>query len=577
MAIFNNMRITDKGKVLYAKAQAGKELHFTKMKVGAGNVESRNPDTLLDLIDGKYDVGIQSISPNPETKSAVISGMINNGAVTEPTYICEIGLYAEDPDEGEILYGYASAGQYGDYYAPNTVGAFTWNYQINAAIGNAANVTVELSNLVYDYGVINTNSSFIHLSGGNQKEINKSIDNMFKEIKESNDHIYYCEASGTLNNYRVSIPEYTKNKYTKGMGIAVLINANSTDASTINVNELGTIPIKKSNGKDFTNFKANSIYTMRYNGTNFILQGEGANGNAKSSDLLLGKTAESDEGELVGTIPLKKAQTYVPGTVDQIIEAGQYLKESQIIKGEPNLIAPNIVKGKKLFDIDGEATIESLGGISEKDILSGKIKIKFRYKKVLEKEIKLDKDYQLATLGRFDNENYIYINYANKNNGAYSGCVLNSKDLSIIYNRAYSDGDFDHFGKSIELGDICEKVPIPGDYSTNNNFKFYNNSLLKTKYGYICLKQYYEEHEHYTETTGGRLLLYLSSDMNCAPISFGEQVVASDNVYNMQFAIFSDGSIFIIEQKWVYKYDSSVGFDTNPKISKFEPIIEIEK
>lgn len=353
MAIFNNMRITDKGKILYAKAQAGHELHFTKMRVGAGNVESRNPDTLLDLIDPKYDVGIQSISPNSETKSATISGMINNGAVTEPTYICEIGLYAEDPDEGEILYGYASAGQYGDYYAPSSVGPFTWNYQVIAAIGNAANVTVELSNLVYDYGVINTNTTFIHLSGGNQKEINKSIDNAFTTIFNSGDYIYYCEASGSLNTYRVTIDEYTKKAYTKGMGIAVLINANSTGASTININGIGAVGIKKANGNDVTNLKANAIYTMRYNGANFILQGEGASGNAKSSDLLSGKTAESDNGELVGTIPIKSAQTYVPSTVDQVIQAGQYIGENQIIKGDANLIADNVAKGVEIFGVLG--------------------------------------------------------------------------------------------------------------------------------------------------------------------------------------------------------------------------------
>lgn len=354
MAIFNNMRITDKGKILYAKAQAGHELHFTKMRVGAGNVDSRNPDTLLDLIDPKYDVGIQSISPNSETKSATISGMINNGAVKEPTYICEIGLYAEDPDEGEILYGYASAGQYGDYYAPNTVGAFTWNYQVVAAIGNAANVTIELSSLVYDYGVINTTPSFIHLSGGNQKEINKSIDNTFTTIFNSGDYIYYCEASGSVNSYRVTIDEYTKKAYTKGMGIAVLINANSTGASTININGIGAVGIKKANGNNVTNLKAGSIYTMRYNGTNFILQGEGASGNAKSSDLLSGKTAESDNGELVGTIPIKGAQTYTPSASDQVIKAGQYIGENQIIKGDSNLKPENILNRKIIFGITGK-------------------------------------------------------------------------------------------------------------------------------------------------------------------------------------------------------------------------------
>ncbi|WP_435522077.1 hypothetical protein, partial [Clostridium neonatale] len=110
MAIFNNMSITNKGQVLYAKAQAGQELHFTKMMVGSGNLDTRNPATLTALIKPKFDVGIQEITPNTELKTATISGTISNSGVTEATYICEIGLFAEDPDEGEILYAYGTAG-----------------------------------------------------------------------------------------------------------------------------------------------------------------------------------------------------------------------------------------------------------------------------------------------------------------------------------------------------------------------------------------------------------------------------------------------------------------------------------
>lgn len=185
MAIFNNMAITNKGQALYAKAQAGLELHFTKIMVGSGQLETRNPMTLTELIEPKFDIGIQSITPNTELKTATISGTINNSEVTEAVYICEIGLFADDPDEGEILYAYGSAGTYGDYYAPATQGAYSWNYQINAAIGNAANVTVELSNLAYDYGVISTNSTLVKITGGNQKEINKSIDSALQNLSNN--------------------------------------------------------------------------------------------------------------------------------------------------------------------------------------------------------------------------------------------------------------------------------------------------------------------------------------------------------------------------------------------------------
>lgn len=301
MAIFNNMSITNEGQVLYAKAQAGQELHFTKMMVGSGNLDTRNPATLTALIKPKFDVGIQEITPNTELKTATISGTINNSGVTEATYICEIGLFAQDPDEGEILYAYGTAGQYGDYYAPASMGPFSWNYQINAAIGNAANVTIELSNLTYDYGVFNTNTAFLRLTGGNQKEINKSIDTFIDNLyKLSEGTVYPVNASGT-NDYTGIITGLKE--YKEPLALAVKIPNDSTGACTININGLGAKAILKANGNAVTNLKANSIYTMRYNGTNFILQGEGGSGNATAADILAGKTAGTDAGDIVGTMP----------------------------------------------------------------------------------------------------------------------------------------------------------------------------------------------------------------------------------------------------------------------------------
>ncbi|MDU4846126.1 hypothetical protein [Clostridium sp.] len=314
MAIFNNMSITNKGQVLYAKAQAGQELHFTKMMVGSGKIDSRNPATLTTLIEPKFDVGIQEITPNTELKTATISGTINNSGVAEATYICEIGLFAQDPDEGEILYAYGTAGQYGDYYAPASMGPFSWNYQINAAIGNSSNVTIELSNLTYDYGVFNTNTNFLKLTGGNQKEINKNIDTLIANLyKLSEGAVYPVNASGT-NDYTGIITGLKE--YKEPLALAVKIPNDSTGACTININGLGAKAILKANGNAVTNLKANSIYTMRYNGTNFILQGEGGSGNATASDILAGKTASTDAGDIVGTMPNR-------GSLDKVLSLNE--------------------------------------------------------------------------------------------------------------------------------------------------------------------------------------------------------------------------------------------------------------
>lgn len=177
MAIFNNMVITTKGEALYNKVQAGIPLNFTKMKIGSGQLaEGDNPETFTGLKNYKFDVSISSVTQNTQLQVAVISGTINNTNITEGQYICELGLFAEDPDEGEILYGYANAGTQGDYIAPNNKGAFAWNYQVNAAVGNATEVTAMVSSTTFDYAVASSSATFAIISGTNQKEINESID-----------------------------------------------------------------------------------------------------------------------------------------------------------------------------------------------------------------------------------------------------------------------------------------------------------------------------------------------------------------------------------------------------------------
>ena len=115
----------------------------------------------------------------------------------------------------------------------------------------------------------------------------------------------YGITTGAANTYAVALNPVLA-AYVDGVGIAVKINVDNTGASTINVNSLGAKTIKKPNGNDVSagNLKAGSIYSLRYNGTNFILQGSDAAGNATPGDVISGKTFSNDEGEQSGTLAL---------------------------------------------------------------------------------------------------------------------------------------------------------------------------------------------------------------------------------------------------------------------------------
>ena len=83
---------------------------------------------------------------------------------------------------------------------------------------------------------------------------------------------------------------------------------------------------------------------------------------ATASDILSGKVGADSSGNPVnGTITKKSAATITPGTADQTIAAGTYLSGKQTIKGDADLIASNIKKGVKIFNVTGDYEGEGSG------------------------------------------------------------------------------------------------------------------------------------------------------------------------------------------------------------------------
>lgn len=123
--------------------------------------------------------------------------------------------------------------------------------------------------------------------------------------------IGYATTTGSANNYAVTLNPAPAS-LVEGLCVAVKIHVTNTGTSTLNVNGKGAKTIKKPNGNNLVsgNLKAGSIYTVRYNGTNFILQGSDSTGNATPEHVLAGKTFSNDAGtELTGTMPNNGSQS----------------------------------------------------------------------------------------------------------------------------------------------------------------------------------------------------------------------------------------------------------------------------
>lgn len=92
-----------------------------------------------------------------------------------------------------------------------------------------------------------------------------------------------------------------------------------------------------------------------------ILQGIGGAGidtdglTATPERVLNGDTyigAGSDEPQ-TGAIPIKNAESYIPGVSNIVLPAGQYLQGDQTVFGDPSLIPENIKKGQTIFGVAG--------------------------------------------------------------------------------------------------------------------------------------------------------------------------------------------------------------------------------
>ena len=104
MAEWSNATMTDVGADLQAKVNAGRtKLTFTKIKVGSG-VNATNPLALTDVLSSKWET--TNFVVKQEGKIVSVDTFITNNGITEAFRMSEIGLFAQDPDKGEVLYAY---------------------------------------------------------------------------------------------------------------------------------------------------------------------------------------------------------------------------------------------------------------------------------------------------------------------------------------------------------------------------------------------------------------------------------------------------------------------------------------
>ncbi len=186
----------------------------------------------------------------------------------------------------------------------------------------------------------------------------------------------YGVTVGSANTYALTLNPAPA-AYVDGMGVVVKINAANTGAATINVNGQGAKAVVDGKGNALAagKLRLNGTYSLKYNSTsgNFILQGSDSSGNATPADLLAGKTASTDTGDIVGTMPIVANNTpplatayWAPGQAGNPYPKVHFKSPIGYSDGNvwlsqdvPDLLPQNLVSGKNVLGVQGSIPVRT--------------------------------------------------------------------------------------------------------------------------------------------------------------------------------------------------------------------------
>lgn len=145
MPNWNGLVLTKKGQLLQAKVGTGVVLALTKMKLGSGVLPNGTSlEDLTDLVTPEQNVGIAAKEVLTDQKMCKISATITNVGLSAGYYVRELGVFANDPDDGEILYAVTSDSA-PDYLPPEGGStAVSQEFAVYIAASNASDVNVSI-------------------------------------------------------------------------------------------------------------------------------------------------------------------------------------------------------------------------------------------------------------------------------------------------------------------------------------------------------------------------------------------------------------------------------------------------
>ena len=187
MNIWENAVLTDKGTALQAKLIQGQTLKISRVTTGSKKVPIVDLRQQTDVTEGGYDITLQP--SRTEGEKTILPVLLENTSLKESYDLWQVGFFAEDPEEGEILYCLAQASE-ARHIPSATEGpgfSITWDFVIKTS--NTTPFEVDLDSV----GLVSIEQYQVHT--GEIHSLKNSIVNLDRKFEDLN---------SALNDYKKS-------------------------------------------------------------------------------------------------------------------------------------------------------------------------------------------------------------------------------------------------------------------------------------------------------------------------------------------------------------------------------------
>lgn len=165
--------VTKNGLAMIAESVATrKNLIFTRVVIGDGDATGRNFNDMTSVISPKMELPVTS-GVNEGDGQYLITATLSNNTLNVGFFPREVGLYAKVDGKTEMLYSYTNGGNNVGYVPDKTTPIDSEIYKIRTVIGNAKNITINMSDSTFvTKGELDRYVSIT--SGGYFKDVNKT-------------------------------------------------------------------------------------------------------------------------------------------------------------------------------------------------------------------------------------------------------------------------------------------------------------------------------------------------------------------------------------------------------------------